>query len=319
MCYIATTMSSSRVHIDFLEEVDFSRILTNPILDIAARVWEEDRYEAFKVCYRSMRVVDDLVDDLKAGTNDQSLHLSAAIENMIEAWIDDLHQGRTKDEFYALLLNTIYRFRLPLWPWERLAKAMIYDLHHDGFPTFIGFMRYTEGAAIAPAAVFMHLCGVDRTNDGRYQPPVFDIREAARPLAVFSYLVHIMRDFQKDHRAGLNYFASTILEMHQVSSDDLDQSACTGQPTEPVQNVFATYARLAEYYRQKARHTMSRVKPALASRYQLSWELIYELYNQIYQRVTPHSPTFELSAVQPEPDAVQACIQHTIETFQPVK
>jgi phytoene/squalene synthetase len=312
-------MTTPRRYIDFLEEVDFSRILTNPILDIAARVWEEDRYEAFKVCYRSMRVVDDLVDDLKAGPIDESIGVSLAVENMVRTWIDDLRQGQPEDKFYALLLNTIDHFRLPLWPWERLGEAMIYDLNHDGFPTFIGFMRYTEGAAIAPAAVFMHLCGVDRTNDDRYQPPVFDIREAARPLAVFSYLVHIMRDFQKDHHAGLNYFATSILEMHHVSSEDLDQSARTGHPTESVQNVFATYARLAEYYRQKARHTMSRVKPALAERYQLSWELIYELYNQIYQRVTPHSPTFELSAVQPEPEAVQACIQHTIETFQPMK
>ena len=45
---------------------DFEKILTNPILDIAARVWETDRYDAFKTCYRSMRWIDDLVDNRKA-------------------------------------------------------------------------------------------------------------------------------------------------------------------------------------------------------------------------------------------------------------
>ena len=51
--------------LDFAREIPFDEILTNPILDIAARVWEQDRYDAFKICYRSMRRLDDLVDHRK--------------------------------------------------------------------------------------------------------------------------------------------------------------------------------------------------------------------------------------------------------------
>jgi hypothetical protein len=59
-------VTKNNTYIDFAIDVEFDKILTNPILDIAARFWEKDRYEAFKVCYRSMRVIDDLVDNRKA-------------------------------------------------------------------------------------------------------------------------------------------------------------------------------------------------------------------------------------------------------------
>ena len=45
-------------HLDFVHDLDFEQILTNPILDIAASIWEKERYDAFKICYRSMRVIE---------------------------------------------------------------------------------------------------------------------------------------------------------------------------------------------------------------------------------------------------------------------
>ena len=52
-------------HFDFNWDLDFNQILTNPILDIGARFWEDERYNAFRICYRSMRLLDDLVDNRK--------------------------------------------------------------------------------------------------------------------------------------------------------------------------------------------------------------------------------------------------------------
>ncbi|MCW4040280.1 MAG: hypothetical protein NWE83_05970, partial [Candidatus Bathyarchaeota archaeon] len=54
------------VNLNFIDELDFRRVLKNPILDIAARIWDDERYEAFKTCYRSMRAIDDLVDGAKS-------------------------------------------------------------------------------------------------------------------------------------------------------------------------------------------------------------------------------------------------------------
>jgi len=53
----------------FLEtfnSIDFQRIKDHPNILIAASFWDEERYNAAKVCYKFMRRIDDLIDDYKA-------------------------------------------------------------------------------------------------------------------------------------------------------------------------------------------------------------------------------------------------------------
>ncbi len=305
----------SNSYIDFAIDLDFSEILTNPILDIAARFWDDDRYEAFRICYRSMRVVDDLVDNQKSVGRQLSRDEQNLFASMIDDWINSLRRKRAVDLFQEQLLETIERFRLPLWPWEKLANAMLYDLYHNGFPSFLQFLRYTEGAAIAPAAVFMHLCGVERNGD-HYQPPAFDIRAEARPLALFSYLVHIMRDFEKDQKDHLNYFAETIMSEEGLTETDLREAA-QGNINRPVRDLMQRYKVLADYYRHRARLRLDRLLPRLAPRYQLSLEVIYGLYHQIFQRVNPDTGTFTTIEHNPRPEEIQADLDRIVGSFRP--
>ncbi len=308
----------NRTELDFAADLDFSEILTNPILDIAARFWEDDRYEAFRICYRSMRTIDDLVDSQKATGRELSEQEQALFASMIDDWINSLRRCRPADRFQEQLIETIDRFAIPIWPWERLARAMTYDLYHYGFASFHLFLRYAEGAAIAPASIFMHLCGI-RNDGGLIAPPLFDIRLAARPLALFSYLVHIMRDFQKDQNEHLNYFADNILQQEGADVSLLREAAKTGKPSPPVRDVFSAYHRLAERYRVWSREMLDDTLPKLQSRYQLSLEVIYGLYLQIYQRVNVFSGTFTSPELNPDPDQVKKELDRIIADFRPTE
>jgi phytoene/squalene synthetase len=303
--------------LDFASEIDFGAILTNPILDIAARLWESDRYEAFKVCYRSMRRVDDLVDDLKSGHGEVPSVLAIRARSEIDRWLESVRGHSADDEFGRLFLATLERFAIPLWPWERLGKAMTYDLYHGGFSTFRVFLRYAEGAAISPAAVFMHLCGIHRDHD-RYGAPPYDIRRAARPLAIFSYLVHIIRDFEKDQRAGLDYFADDLIERFGLSRQDLRKCALTGTADDRLRSLMCEYHRIAAHYQVWARQTVDTTLPYLDDRYQLSLELIYMLYSQIFERFNPKEGAFTATALNPPPEAIRRQVELTISQFRPV-
>ncbi|UCG62981.1 MAG: squalene/phytoene synthase family protein [Candidatus Zixiibacteriota bacterium] len=305
-------------YMNFLQKPDFEQILSNPILDIAARFWDDDRYEAFRICYRSMRVIDDLVDDRKSIQEEMSDEERGQIALTMMQWFGALKEGKPQDDFQVTLIETVERLKIPLWPWQRLVRAMLYDLDHDGFKNFLVFLRYTEGAAIAPASVFMHLCGV-QSKDGQYAAPVFDIRRAARPLALFSYLVHIIRDFQKDSLNGLNYFADSLLREHNLDPADLKSIAESGKIPDGFRKLIGHYHHFAEYYRIRARGTIDKVRPIMSPPYQLSLEIIYNLYLQIYERIDADGGRFTTDELNPTPQEVRKRIHQTVIDFRPIE
>ena len=296
---------------------DFESILTNPILDIAARFWDEDRYQAFKVCYRSMREIDDLVDDRKvdgqAFSPVEQISYTKDINELINGLVKNESGGRT----LRMLLEVIQRFKIPHWPWQRLAKAMIYDIKNNGFDSFLTFRRYTEGAAIAPASVFMHLCGISQSGQ-KFSLPKFDICKAARPLAIFSYLMHIMRDYEKDQTRNLNYFPKDILKRHKLTTNEIQALCKSGIVDDRVRSLFADYKRLADYYRKKALISVNDTIPYLIPKYQLSLNLIYSLYLQIFDKIDCENGSFSTSELNPTPAEVQEQIDFTVKNFKAV-
>lgn len=310
-------ISDKLTKLDFLQDLDFDEILTNPILDIAARFWDSDRYNAFRICYRSMRLIDDLVDDRKSLPKKISKIELKQMKHVMAKWMKAMRKKDSSDRFRGELIETLNKYNIPFWPWERLHKAMIYDLEHNGFGSLLIFLRYSEGAAISPASIFMHLCGIEKTGSG-YSAPKFDIRLAARPLALFSYFVHIIRDFQKDQLADLNYFSDDMLLKHYLTRDNL-KSVAKGEPISfEFRNLMADYLSLADYYRRKARKKLDNIIPLLQPKYQLSLEIIYSLYNQIYKRIIIESGNFSESELNPAGDEIKSRIAQTIDNFKPV-
>jgi phytoene/squalene synthetase len=293
---------------------DFTEILTNPFLDIAARFWDQQRYLAFRVFYRSMRLIDDVVDDFKVVQHGESSPDAEQVRRLIRNWLCAVEQRRPQDAAQMTFVETLEKYEAPLWPWERLCRAMEYDLAASGFPSLLSFLRYSEGAAIAPAAVFMHLCGL--TQDGRsYQAPRYDIRQAARPLAIFSYLVHIMRDFRKDQLEGLNYFAEDILERRGLTSAELRHTAESGTITPDFRSLIEEYLGFAAYYRKRAREVIDTIAPMLQSRYLLSVELIYSLYSLVLERITAGIGQDKLPDFNPGPSELRERIENTVLEF----
>ncbi|MFX1466345.1 MAG: squalene/phytoene synthase family protein [Promethearchaeota archaeon] len=302
-------------HFDFKLNVNFDQILANPILDIGARFWDDERYNVFKLCYRSMRVVDDLIDDRKVdGGKLSDIEKSILIEKITD-WIEALENKTPIDSFQEQFLETLARFKIPVWPWRIFAQSMIYDLNHQGFRTFPIFLEYAEGAAVAPGSIFMHLCGIIKENDG-YFPPQFDIRKAARPLARFCYLVHIVRDFQKDQNSGLNYFADNLLVENGLNPMILRDIANGGKANPKFRKLMQQYYNFAEDYRSKARHMLSEISAYLEPRYLLSLEIIYSLYLQIFERIDVQNGSFITTELIPSPEEIKDRIDRTISTFK---
>lgn len=302
--------------LNIFNAIDFEKIIDHPNILIAANFWEADRYEAAKVCYKVMRHIDDLVDNYKTEhpviTEVEQKQLTADVEN----WLAYLKNGASDAITDQELLDTFLTFKIPIWPMEAFAKSMIYDISHTGFARLQDFLDYAEGASVAPAAIFVHLCGLNCEN-GQFSTPVFDVQKAARACAVFSYLVHIIRDFQKDQFAHLNYFADDLVVKNGLDRFQLDAMA-HGAPIEPgFRNMIREYLVVANEYRRKTDNIIQEIRPFLCPRCQLSLDIIFNLYLMVYERIDASNSNFTAEELNPTAQDVKKRVYETILAFEP--
>jgi phytoene/squalene synthetase len=286
----------------------------DPILDIAARFWEDERYDAARICYRSMRTIDDLIDNYKAETQRTSEVEKQKFTILVNNWLEVIADTVPCDNKQNQLIEVIAKFQIPLWSWQSFAKSMIYDIHHNGFRTLTNFLQYAEGASVAPGSITLHLCGVVKHN-GRYHPPPFNVREAARPGALFSYLIHIIRDFEKDQRNNLNYFAQDLMNKYKLKPSKLKAIAEGGTIPSRFRQLMNAYYTFAESYRCKTRRILDNIGIYLQPRYRLSLEIVYNLYHLIFERIDILNGSFTSSELTPSKNEVVDRINQTISNF----
>jgi len=309
------TDSRNKQIIEIFNSIDFNKIIDHPNILIAANFWDEERYCAARTCYKFMRTIDDLIDNYKAENKlipkEERIGFVADVRDWLSMIIvsGDCNPGRTE------LIRTIEKFRIPLWPLEAFAKSMIYDINNDGFPTLNVFIEYSRGASVAPASVFVHLSGLTH-QDGTYVEPSFDVKEAAIPCAMFSYIVHIIRDFQKDQLNHLNYFADETIRGNNLTTDHLKLIAEGASIPAGFRNMIRTYYNLAAVYKEKTLAIIDQICPSLEPRYRLSLMIIFSLYTMVYERIDVENGKFTGAELNPTPEEIKERVYQTIVDFR---
>ncbi len=305
----------SSIYWEIFHSIDFDKIVDHPNILIAAHFWDKERYQAAKVCYKFMRAVDDLVDNYKSEHKGIALDEKPHLEQKVKEWISIVMNNEDKNALYAEVTETIRRFHIPAAPLEDFAQSMIYDIYNDGFPTLQGFLDYANGASVAPASIFVHLCGLRQEKDS-YLPPLFDVKKAATPCAIFSYLVHIIRDFVKDHLNHLNYFPDDLLQKYELDREKLLTMAQGGELSEGFRKLIAELYLAADEYRIKTLTEIERISPLLETRSRLSLHIIFSLYTMVFERIDVKHGSFSSKELNPTPAEIKAQVRQIILSFE---
>ncbi|MHC1733293.1 MAG: squalene/phytoene synthase family protein [Bacteroidales bacterium] len=293
------------------ESIDFDKIIDHPNILIAANFWDNERYCAARTCYRFMRALDDLIDNHKAAHKGISENDRDSFREDISQWMGMLKEGLRSSPFNNELGYTVEKFRIPLWSLEAFAESMLYDVTHDGFATLADFVEYSGGASVAPASIFVHLAGLQE-KEGIYTDPPFDVRRTASPCAMFSYFVHIIRDFRKDQLNNLSYFADDIMERNGITRAAMSNMAHGAPLTQGFRNMMREYYLIADRYRIDTLRMMDEICPKMEPRYRLSLEIIFELYMMVFERIDPEHGTFSTEELNPTPAETRERVRRVI-------
>jgi len=214
----------------------------------------------FYPAYCAMRVIDDEVDEGFLGSDPQARETGrAAMVERVEAWrghaaaategrYEQGMAGGDDNIIFTAINATLGRSDMGAGDYHGLADAMQRDVAERPLATWSEFLDYTEGAAVAPAAVFVYIvaCRLGRDGTARLslQRPCADY---ARHLAIFSYLVHILRDLKADAERAPQHLTlpDDILAEADLTKSSL-QAAARGGDDEALAPLVGTISALTE-------------------------------------------------------------------------
>jgi phytoene/squalene synthetase len=303
-------------YLDILNRIPVEHIHDHPNILVAAGFWDDDRFMAAKTCYSFMRNIDDLIDNYKARHKRIDEKDRALFLRKVEKWMLMASTSRRSHPIKKELVQTLSVFRIPAWTIENFARSMVYDINHDGFPTLQSFLDYSEGATVSPSSIFVHLCGIKKV-DGIWQDPSFDVKAASTPCALFSYIVHIIRDFQKDQLNNLSYFADDRILANDLSRPMMRQMAEGAPLTDGFRSLMREYYLLADEYRRQTWEVLNRISPLIEPRYHLSLLIIFSLYLMVFERIDVEHGSFTAEELNPSPAEIYDRVCRTIIGFKP--
>ena len=178
----------------------------------AAMRLSPERQRFFLAAYASMRVIDDIVDDgfLELPDAQRDAEREFVLQT-IHRWQTQVaaakagrenpspEEGPLDHAVYEALRQTLGCSDLSSDPWIELADALHRDIAEEPMDEWDDFIAYCEGATAAPASIFVYLLSARYDPEIGYtspltNPPLYH----ARDMAIFCYIIHILRDLPDD-------------------------------------------------------------------------------------------------------------------------
>jgi hypothetical protein len=81
-------------------------------------------------------------------------------------------------------------------------------------------------------------------------------------------------------------------------------------------NLIKQYYSLADEYRKKTYEIIKEIRPLLEPRYQLSLEIIFDLYLMVFERIDPQNGKFTTKELNPSPEETKKRVHDLIMKFE---
>ena len=168
------------------------------------------------------------------------------------------------------------------------------DIDEEPIRDWADFDAYCEGATVAPAAVFLFVltarADADRLESALDEAALFD---AARPMALFCYLVHILRDLAKDAERGgqLVTLPADRLVAHGLTRDGLAAAVRDGQTG--ARTLAREIAGRAAPLRAETGRVRVELAPHLGPRARAILGALTGVYERLHDRLQAGDPALD--------------------------
>jgi len=250
----------------------------------------------FAAAYASMRVIDDYVDNTFLGLSplERAARRPAAL-GRLASWQSGIEKAArgvaaedmaNDDPVFHALADILPHADLGIGPWQALGEAMRHDLEERPIEDWTAFKAYCDGATVAPAAVFIYILGcslrADRFCWTSPQSPSY----YASDIAVFCYLVHILRDLVADSKGDpqLLTIPRTVLSAASLSPSGL-QAAIRHGDHAAVERLVVSLTGQAQAHRNTAERRIGELAEQIDTGPRVQLAALYGAYSVLHDRI----------------------------------
>tara|TARA_Y100001968_G_scaffold322827_1_gene359572 strand:+ start:215 stop:1132 length:918 start_codon:yes stop_codon:yes gene_type:complete len=256
----------------------------------ASQILKTPRREFFYATYAAMRVIDDLIDEKFLKLDSKSRNkLKTSFERKLAIWLQQvLHlevvDGPLSPGIIYALKYTVGRSDLTKSVWSDLAASLAMDIKGADMNSWDDFLKYCDGATVAPASIYIYLLAATHTKEKHfeYQMP-HELSYYARDLAIYCYIVHIIRDLIKDAIASpkLITIPNELLFENDLSRLTLSSSLKNKDPA--IVNLANDLIRRAEPFYRNGHEVLIELNNLLGFSEKTALNKLINVYDRLYR------------------------------------
>ena len=107
-----------------------------------------------------------------------------------------------------------------------------------------------------------------------------------------------------------------MISKNKLTQNDLREIAHGSPVTVNFRNMISEYYSLADKYRSQTLDTIKRIRPLMEPRYQLSLEIIFDLYLMVFERIDLRNGRFTTEELNPTPEQIKERVYNAILNFR---
>jgi phytoene synthase len=272
----------------------------NANFSYAAALLPLKKRDFFYATYAAMRVIDDNVDEkfLILNPAERKKNRSSYVI-MLNNWLDqvcdyDSHlNGPLDANIVTSLRYTCGRSNMGVTPWKNLAKALRADIEERTMETWDDFLQYCEGATVSPATIFIYLSAATyNAHEGYKYCLDKDPRYFAKNLAIYCYIVHILRDLGKDAKKTPRLVTIPLEILHDAELDRESIYIELKKKSKKVNALAETLVTKAEVYKRNGHIALTELCPLLGVRESMALTGLIRVYDHLFELAKENSLNF---------------------------
>ena len=272
----------------------------NANFSYAATLLPIRKREFFYASYAAMRIIDDIVDNEFMGLDQNERQaMRGRYQNILKGWLkqvcdlDEGTKGPLDTRVITALQNTAGKSDMGISQWEELAGALKMDILESPMTTWNEFIKYCEGATVSPASIYIYISASSYSPSKGY---TYNLEKSpryyAKNLAIYCYIVHILRDLAKDAggSARLITIPDEVLKEVELTKKTI-QNAVVNK-SQKITSLAQILSEKANFYKDKGHKAIEELYPVIGSREALALKGLIGVYDKLFIFASERSTDF---------------------------